>query len=150
MLYGISFVFIILIFLKISVMLMTLTLLELLKKGNGALFLTLVLMIFNNFIKACKLSNLQLIGKKFTWFGPNSKRSRIDRFLLSFEWLFQYNNLSQRCLKRSLSYHYALFLYSKIMGWGPRLFRLLDCLLMDGCFNSFVVEKWVSFNMQGL
>ncbi|KAK8358860.1 hypothetical protein V6Z12_A04G052900 [Gossypium hirsutum] len=37
---------------------------------------------FDEFIKRCNLVDLPLIGKKFTWFGPNSKCSRLDRFLV--------------------------------------------------------------------
>ncbi|KAK6243308.1 hypothetical protein QUC31_009717 [Theobroma cacao] len=48
---------------------------------------------FNNFIDRCELTNLPLVGMKFTWYGPKAKRSRIDRFLLSSQWLLQFQNL---------------------------------------------------------
>ncbi|KAL4333560.1 hypothetical protein GQ457_07G011560 [Hibiscus cannabinus] len=37
---------------------------------------------FNNFITSFQLVDLPLIGEKITWFGPQNKRSRLDRFLL--------------------------------------------------------------------
>ncbi|PPS09936.1 hypothetical protein GOBAR_AA10712 [Gossypium barbadense] len=37
---------------------------------------------FGEFINRCNLVDLPLLGKKFTWIGPDSKRSRLDRFLI--------------------------------------------------------------------
>lgn len=37
---------------------------------------------FGMFIDSCKLVDLPLIGKKFTWYGPEKKKSRLDRFLV--------------------------------------------------------------------
>ncbi|KAH1055655.1 hypothetical protein J1N35_033720 [Gossypium stocksii] len=42
---------------------------------------------FGEFIDKCKLVDLPLVGKKFTWIGLDSKRSKLDRFLTEEEWL---------------------------------------------------------------
>ncbi|KAL4386427.1 hypothetical protein GQ457_09G031250 [Hibiscus cannabinus] len=41
---------------------------------------------FNSFIKKCKLLDIPLTGRKFTWFGNGAKRSRLDRILVDEEW----------------------------------------------------------------
>ncbi|KAG8502299.1 hypothetical protein CXB51_002210 [Gossypium anomalum] len=40
---------------------------------------------FGMFIDNCKLVDLPLMGKKFTWYGPDKKKSRLDRFLVEEE-----------------------------------------------------------------
>ncbi|MFQ6658516.1 hypothetical protein Gotur_027747, partial [Gossypium turneri] len=47
---------------------------------------------FDSFIHNCKLIDWSLLGKKFTWYGPDNKRSRLDRFLLEEFWLIQCKN----------------------------------------------------------
>ncbi|TYJ12132.1 hypothetical protein E1A91_A11G327600v1, partial [Gossypium mustelinum] len=42
---------------------------------------------FGEFIDRCKLVDLPLMGKKFTWIGSDSKHSRLDRFLIEEDWL---------------------------------------------------------------
>lgn len=37
---------------------------------------------FNNSIDNCKMVDLTLTRKKFSWYEPNNKRSRLDQFLL--------------------------------------------------------------------
>ncbi|KAH1066062.1 hypothetical protein J1N35_031049 [Gossypium stocksii] len=63
---------------------------------------------FNSFIDNCKSVDLPLMGKKFTWYRPNSKRSRLDRFLLEEQWLIYFNDFSQQGLNRSVSDHMSL------------------------------------------
>ncbi|KAK6276721.1 hypothetical protein POUND7_006430 [Theobroma cacao] len=51
---------------------------------------------FNDFIDSSELTDLPLVGKKFTRYGVEAKRNRIDRFPLSLEWFLQFQNLSQK------------------------------------------------------
>ncbi|KAG8503708.1 hypothetical protein CXB51_001640 [Gossypium anomalum] len=60
---------------------------------------------FDNFIHNCKLIDLPLVGKKFTWYGPDNKKSRLDRFLVEEHWLIKIKALQQMGLKRSVSDH---------------------------------------------
>lgn len=49
----------------------------------------------NQFIEDNTLFILPLYGRNYTWFkGDGSSMSRIDRFLLSEEWCFQWPNRS--------------------------------------------------------
>ncbi|KAL4342378.1 hypothetical protein GQ457_08G025470 [Hibiscus cannabinus] len=59
---------------------------------------------FNSFIQGSKLIDLPLRGKKFTWYGPNGKRSRLDRFLIDEYWVLKFRDLEQLGLKRNISY----------------------------------------------
>ncbi|XP_028098889.1 uncharacterized protein LOC114298504 [Camellia sinensis] len=47
---------------------------------------------FKEFIDSCEVADMQMIGRKFTWCNAQdgNKWSRIDRFLLSPEWLERY------------------------------------------------------------
>lgn len=43
---------------------------------------------FNNFIENTELVDISMMGRKFTWYKPNNLiKSRIDRILVSREWL---------------------------------------------------------------
>jgi len=43
---------------------------------------------FNNFIETNGWVDILCVGKKFTWFKANdTAKSRLDRFLVSEEWL---------------------------------------------------------------
>lgn len=61
---------------------------------------------FNNFIEGMEFTDLQLLGRSFTWSNSQEmeKWSRLDRFLLHSEWLDQFS-LKQWGLPRSFSDH---------------------------------------------
>lgn len=48
---------------------------------------------FNQFIESVEVSDLPMLGRKFTWCNAleGDKWSRIDRFLISPEWLGMFN-----------------------------------------------------------
>lgn len=84
--------------------------------------------LFCDFISEVGLIDLPLVGRKFTWYKPDGKAmSRLDRFLISEEWLSTWGNLSQWGLQRSVSDHYAVVLKDKEVNWGPKPFRMLSC-----------------------
>ncbi|TYG99308.1 hypothetical protein ES288_A10G185700v1 [Gossypium darwinii] len=68
---------------------------------------------FGDFIDRCKLEDLPLLGKKFTWIGPDNRRSRLDRFLLEEEWLVQLKDLQQQGLNRTISDHILVLLVNE-------------------------------------
>ncbi|MBA0734722.1 hypothetical protein Gogos_018617, partial [Gossypium gossypioides] len=60
---------------------------------------------FGDFINRCKLVDLPLLGKKFTWIGLDNKRNKLDRFLLKEEWLVQlkaYNGKNEEVMLSKL------------------------------------------------
>ncbi|KAK8685548.1 hypothetical protein V6N13_041548 [Hibiscus sabdariffa] len=62
---------------------------------------------FNEFIEDLDLADLPLKGYRFTWFGSGNKCSRVDRFLLSVEWLEAFRVMDET-------------------DWGPKPFRFIN------------------------
>ncbi|GLT46628.1 hypothetical protein SLA2020_203720 [Shorea laevis] len=105
---------------------------------------------FNKFIQDRELIEIPLIGKRFTWVKVDgSAMSKLDRFLMSEEFLLNFPNVSQRALKRDLSDHCPILLKNTEADWGPKPFRSLDCWLQHENFEDFVKDKWSSFEVEG-
>jgi len=59
---------------------------------------------FIEFIDRCMLKDIPVVGRKFTWYRPNgTTRSRLDRVLVSDEWLSQWPGSKQYVLSRHVS-----------------------------------------------
>lgn len=83
---------------------------------------------FNEFISQMEVVDIPLIGRAYTWYKPNGRvKSRLDRFLVSRDWLLQWPGSIQITLKRSISNHCPVKLQSSLVDWGPKPFRSLDC-----------------------
>ena len=105
---------------------------------------------FNDFIEKSELVDIPLVGRKFTWYKPNGMvKSRIDRVLVSKEWLEAWPSCQQFVLNRSISDHCAIVLKEVVVDWGPRPFRSLDVWQKDRRFKEFVNLKWASYDVQG-
>jgi len=79
---------------------------------------------FNLFIEEMDLFDIHMIGRRYTWYRPNrSAKSKIDRCLITQEWLQIWKDSKQYALDRSVSNNCALILTSKFLDWGPRPFR---------------------------
>ena len=64
---------------------------------------------FSEFIDRCTLKDIPLVGRKFTWYKPNgTTRNRLDRALVSDEWLMQWSGSKQYMLSRQVCGHCAL------------------------------------------
>ena len=105
---------------------------------------------FNEFIESSELADIPLVGRKFSWFKPNGLvKSRIDRVLVSKEWLDLWPNSQQFVLSRSISDHCAVLLKEVSVDWGPKPFRCLDVWQRDSGFKEFVKSSWVSYKVVG-
>ena len=105
---------------------------------------------FNEFIENSELVDVPMVGRKFTWYKPNgSVKSRIDRVLVSREWLDVWSDCKQFVLSRIVSDHCALVFKVSKVDWGPKPFRSLDAWQSDGRFKDFVRSKWHSYEVQG-
>ncbi|XVF17353.1 hypothetical protein REPUB_Repub10bG0113700 [Reevesia pubescens] len=102
---------------------------------------------FNNFILRGELLDLPLAGKKFSLFGPNNRRSRLDRFLISSGTCFK--DLEQSIGRRSVSVHAPIFLFSGIINWGPKPFKFLNCWLLNKDFILMTKNKWEELEAPG-
>ena len=90
------------------------------------------------------------LGKKFTWYRPNgASRSRLDRFLVSHEWLARWPSSIQATLARNFLDHCPIVLRSKEIDWGPKPFRIMDCWLLDRSFKETVHHCWTSNQQAG-
>ena len=105
---------------------------------------------FNSFIESNLLVELPLVGKKFTWFKANgTSKSRLDRVLVSDEWLQKWPMGKQYIQPREVSDHCAIVVKCVSKDWGPRPFRSLDAWLMDPGFKDLVKALWNSYTVQG-
>jgi len=106
---------------------------------------------FNRFIDTNLLLDVPIVGKKFTWFKSNgSAKSRLDRVLVTEEWLDQWPMCKQYVQRREVSDHCDCIVV-KFMAkdWGPKPFRTIDAWLLEKGFSDMLKEKWSSYNVQG-
>ncbi|MBA0790886.1 hypothetical protein Gohar_015503, partial [Gossypium harknessii] len=97
----------------------------------------------NDMINNGELVDLPLVGKKFTWFGYDNKRSRLGRFLLSPGWLLKFRDICQRGFKHSVSDQCACSIVHWGYGLGPRPFKNFKCWLDDKeCLES-IKNQWI-------
>ncbi|GKV19324.1 hypothetical protein SLEP1_g29604 [Rubroshorea leprosula] len=105
---------------------------------------------FNKFIIEAGVEDIPLTGRKFTWYkADGTAMSRLDRFLLSTEFLINFPNVIQKGLRREFSDHCPVLLRQACTDWGPKPFRCLDSWLNHDEFEKYVKEKWQSYNPQG-
>lgn len=105
---------------------------------------------FNKFIEAVELMDIPLLGKKFTWYRPNGlDMSRLDRFLVSNDWLLSWPDSVQEVLQREIFYHCPILLRLSRQEWGPRPFRVLNCWFHDPRFKAFVEASWSTIHVSG-
>lgn len=105
---------------------------------------------FNRFIENAGVHDLPLLGRKYTWSNRDgSSMSRIDRVFISGGWLTTWPGTVQKGLSRSISDHCPIILYDKLVNWGPKPFRSLDCWFEHQNFASFVDEQWKSTHFEG-
>lgn len=81
---------------------------RLIEERKGCLMNNSCMKRFNMFIEKAELLEVNILGKQFIWFGRNNKKSRLDRFLESKDWILAFSNWRTKCLERRLSDHCAL------------------------------------------
>ncbi|XP_057730369.1 uncharacterized protein LOC130945683 [Arachis stenosperma] len=96
---------------------------------------------FKSWIQDMHLVNLPLIDCKFTWFRGQSC-SRIDKALVSLEWLEEFSEIRIRGGPRSLSDHYPVILEVMKQRAGPSAFRSLNSWFTHEGFLRMVKEEW--------
>ncbi|KAH1246485.1 hypothetical protein GmHk_06G016557 [Glycine max] len=105
---------------------------------------------FNSWISDMNLEEVRSIGRKFTWYRPNGcAMSKLDRFLLSNNWLSLWPDTTQFVLERDYSDHCPILLRSKTIDWGPKPFRIMDWWLKDKDFQNLVALKWGNYHPHG-
>ncbi|XP_068498266.1 uncharacterized protein [Phaseolus vulgaris] len=105
---------------------------------------------FNRFIDANLLIELPFVGKSFTWFSSNGKaKSRLDRILVSEEWMQVWPSCKQYVQRREVFDHCALVVKSVDKDWGPKPFRTIDAWLVEKGFMEMVKDRWNAYVVQG-
>jgi len=105
---------------------------------------------FNNFIESNFLVELPLVGKKYTWYRANgTTKSRLDRVLVSEEWLRKWPMAKQYILPREVSDHCTIVVKCRSRDWEPKPFRTIDAWQMEPGFKEMVTAKWSAYAIQG-
>ncbi|KAE8698885.1 Phospholipid-transporting ATPase 3 [Hibiscus syriacus] len=101
--------------------------------------------IFRNFLQQTNLIDLLLVGGTFTWCNNREESTwvRLDRFLISGNFLTCFPNVVQRLLPRSISDHNPVSLEDSYVDWGPKPFRFYNYLLEEEGFEELVKSSMV-------
>ncbi|XP_057733852.1 uncharacterized protein LOC130949032 [Arachis stenosperma] len=113
----------------------------LLEERKGAVTLPASVTEFRTWVNDMELVDLELNDCKYTWFRGQSC-SRIDRSLVSVEWLDKYPEMRLRSGSRGLSDHCPLIMEDIRRFDGPRPFRSLDSWFTHEGFLRMVKEEW--------
>ncbi|XP_028109689.1 uncharacterized protein LOC114308322 [Camellia sinensis] len=105
---------------------------------------------FNDFIDNLEVCDMHMMGRKFTWCNSqeDERWSRIDRFLLSSEWVQNFN-FKLWGLPRRWSDHCPILLMEDDREWGPKPFRFLNAWSLHPQFKSLVDNTWPETIVQG-
>ncbi|XP_016207248.1 uncharacterized protein LOC107647708 [Arachis ipaensis] len=112
-----------------------------LEERKGATSLPASVEDFKDWVQDLQLVDLPLTDRKFTWFRGQSC-SRIDRILVSLEWLEEFPDTRLKGGPRGLSDHCPLILEDSRIGAGPRPFRSLDSWFTHEGFLKLVKDEW--------
>ncbi|XP_025607609.1 uncharacterized protein [Arachis hypogaea] len=96
---------------------------------------------FKDWVQDLQLVDLPLSDRKFTWFRGQFC-SRIDRILVSLEWLEEFPDTRMKGGPRGLSDHCLLILEDTRVSMGLRPFRSLDSWFTHGGFLRMVKDEW--------
>ena len=105
---------------------------------------------FNSWILDMALEEVRSVGRRFTWCRRNGNvMSKLDRFLLSDEWLSQWPYSTQFVLERDFSDHCPILLKARTIDWGPKPLRIMDWWLKDKGFQDLVKLEWSNYHPLG-
>ncbi|XP_028099600.1 uncharacterized protein LOC114299127 [Camellia sinensis] len=105
---------------------------------------------FNEFIDKCEVSDLPLLGRRFTWCNSCASEnwSKIDRILVDPKWLEVFN-FKLWGLPRLVSDHCPLLLMEDERDWGPKPFRVLNAWFLHKDFHNFWKSNWKESRVEG-
>ncbi|KAL7220774.1 hypothetical protein ACSBR2_013629 [Camellia fascicularis] len=98
---------------------------------------------FNEFIERCEVSELPLLGRRFTWCNSfvGEKWRKIDRVLVDPKWLEVFK-LKLWGMPRLVLDHCPLLVMEDERDWGPKPFRVLNAWFLHKNLRSFWESKW--------
>ncbi|QHN77891.1 Granule-bound starch synthase 1 [Arachis hypogaea] len=110
------------------------------EERKGTTSLTASAEDFKDWIQDINLLDLLLNDRNFTWFRGRSC-SRIDRVLVSLEWVEEFPEIRLRGGPRGLSDHCSMIVEDSRLRDGPRPFRSLDSWFTHEDFFRMVKEE---------
>ncbi|XP_017245327.1 uncharacterized protein LOC108216978 [Daucus carota subsp. sativus] len=98
---------------------------------------------FNKFIAENELFDVLMVGSNFTWCGPNTRQSKLDRALVNWE-MYSKGDWKVKVLGRLNSDHRAILLYLFEDNWGAKPFKVFNCWLKDKELLLRIKDVWKS------
>ncbi|PWA62831.1 cytochrome P450 [Artemisia annua] len=100
---------------------------------------------FNEFISSSGLLDIPMGGMRFTRMNTlGSKLSKIDRILVSKQFLDRWPNSHILALTREFSDHSPLLLLNSVNDFGPIPFKFYNSWLLHEDFTNVITECWSS------
>ena len=99
------------------------------------------MMILREFLQENSLIDIPLSNVKFTWYGPDNRKSRLDRAMLSINWN-ETGSWALRAYNRKNSDHRPILLSSRKFNWGPRPFKFFNHWLKNEELVHQLGEVW--------
>ena len=75
--------------------------------------------------------------------------SRLDRFLVSTNWLETYPEVIQVALPKPVPNHFPIMIDSECDGWGPSPFQFELMWLEEDQFPSMIQKWWEEVRVEG-
>ena len=89
------------------------------------------------------MKEILVVGRRFTWYRLNeTSTSRLDRILVTDEWILQWPRSRQFVMSRQVSDHCALMVKNTIKDWGPKPFRTFDVWKHSQGFKEVIWKSW--------
>ncbi|RVW83657.1 Transposon TX1 uncharacterized 149 kDa protein [Vitis vinifera] len=106
---------------------------------------------FAQVIDDLEFVDLFLHGGSFTWSGGlhNQAWARLDRFLVSPNWLDQFSNVIQKRLLRPISDHFPILIEGGGIRRGPSPFRFENMWLKVEGFIDLMRSWWQGMSVRG-
>ena len=117
-------------------------------RGGG---LTASMRRFSEVLEKLELRDYPLRGGLFTWRGGlnNQVQSRLDRFLVTDNWVNLFNGAVQGILPRPVLDHFPVLLEGGGLKRGPSPFRFENMWLEEEGFKDKMKTWWGSLNFTG-
>ncbi|GKV14959.1 hypothetical protein SLEP1_g25757 [Rubroshorea leprosula] len=88
--------------------------------------------------------------EEYTWYNSNGQQmSRLDRFLLSNEWILNWKDVKQWGLKRTVFDHCPILLKSEKVDWGPKPFKFFNSWMDQPRCIEIIRNAWKSCVVKG-
>ena len=107
--------------------------------------------IFAQTVDELVLMDLPMQGGAFTWSGGRNNQSwaRLDRFLVTQQWLEMFSGVAQCRLQRPTSDHFPILLMGGGLRRGPTPFRFENMWLKVDGFKGLLREWWQGIEVRG-